>query len=62
MNTRVNSVPVVFKLNTGAAVTAIPASLRHCVSHMHSTDKSLKGAGNNPLEVIGVSEVTISTN
>ena len=32
------------------------------MSHMHSTDKSLKGAGNNPLEVIGVSEVTISTN
>ena len=29
---------------------------------MHSTDKSLNGAGNNPLEVIGVSEVTISTN
>ena len=29
---------------------------------MHSTGKLLKSAGNNPLNVIGVSELTISAN
>ena len=31
------------------------------MSTMHSTNKSFKGAGNNDLEIIRVSKVTVST-
>ena len=61
VDTRVNSVQAVFKLDTGAVVTATQASLSHCVSTTHSTNKSFKGVGNNDLEIIGVSKVTVST-
>jgi len=53
---------MVFKLDTGAAVTAIPASLKHCVPNIMKSNKILKGAGNNNLTVLGYAEVTISNN
>ena len=60
VNTKVNSTHVTFKLDTGAAVTAIPASLKHCVSGIRNTDKTLKGAGNYNLKVLGYSEAVSS--
>lgn len=56
-----NSVLVVSKLDTEAAITAISASLKHCLSTMYLADKSLEDAGNYNLEIISVSKVTLST-
>jgi hypothetical protein len=55
----VNAVPVTFKIDTGAAVTAIPAGLVHCVSKVKHTNKTLKSAGNHMLKVLGCAECIV---
>ena len=62
VDTKVNSVPAAFKLNTGVAVTAMPASLRHCISTIHFIDtcKSFEVAGNHNLKIVVFSKATIS--
>ena len=57
---KLNSNSVVFKLDTGATVTAIPTHMKRLVSGITKSDKLLKSAGNHKLNVSGCAEVTLS--
>ena len=57
---KVNGVPVEFKVDTGAAVTALPTSMMQCCTgKLQVSDKVLKSAGNNKLKVSGKAEVLL---
>ena len=57
---KVNNVPVEFKVDTGAAVTALPTSMMQCcISKLRASDKILKSADNNELKVSGKAQVLL---
>ena len=56
----VNQFMVNFKVDTGAAVTAIPSNLKNHIGNATRSNKKLKGAGNHELVVTGQAEVTLS--
>ena len=55
----VNSKPVQFKVDTGAAVTAVPESFSSCLSGVWKSARTLRGAGAHKLEVVGVSQAVL---
>ena len=56
---RVNTSTVKFKIDSGAAVSAIPESLSNSMGLvLRSTDRKLMGAGNTVLETLGIASVT----
>lgn len=57
---KINSHPISFKIDTGAAVTAVPSSLRKCIPNVRPSGKMLKGAGNNRLIVTGQANTCLS--
>ena len=56
-----NSQMIRFKVDTGAAVTAVPSSLSSCLGGLRHTDRRLRGAGSHALNVVGVAQVTLSS-
>jgi len=48
-----------FKIDTGAAVTAVPKSFMKFLPTLQTTKKTLKGAGNHKLEVLGQTSVNL---
>jgi hypothetical protein len=61
VNLRLNSSPVSFKIDTGAAVTAVPESMREYMGKVFPSSKILKGAGNHRLKVTGQAEATLGS-
>jgi len=57
---RMNSQLVNFKVDTSAAVTAIPAGMGRLVGGLSPSCKLLRSAGNHRLRVTGEAEVTLS--
>jgi transposase InsO family protein len=57
----VNSKNIVFKLDTGAAVTAIPLELAGGVGVIAPADRVLRGAGAHQLDVRGMIEVQLKS-
>ena len=49
----VNKQPIRFKVDTGAAVTAVPSSLSSMFPEMEESSKTLRGAGNYKLSIAG---------
>ena len=49
----VNSQTVKFKVDTGAAVTAVPSTMSKLFPELLPTNKSLRGAGNYKLNIEG---------
>jgi transposase InsO family protein len=60
VNIKMNSISTPFKIDTGAAVTAVPSSFSHKIHCVQKPDKLLKGAANQKLQVIGKAIVTLS--
>ena len=57
---QVNGKQVNFKIDTGAAVTALPANLAEQLKvQLLPTEKMLRGAGNHSLKVRGHAEVSL---
>ena len=56
----VNQFMVNFKVDTGAAVTAIPSNLKKYIGSATRSNEKLKEAGNHELVVTGQAEVTLS--
>jgi len=60
VNIKVDDVPIKFKKDTGAAVTALPAYLMYCCKRgSQLSTKILRGAGNNKLKVVGQATVSL---
>lgn len=57
---QVDSHLVKFKIDTGAAVTAVPSTLSHCFDRVSHSVKSLRGAGNHRLDTEGSAEVKLT--
>ena len=60
INLGVDSSVVKFKIDTGAAVTALPSYLASRVGGLQPSKKMLRGAGNNRLRVTGEAEVSLT--
>ena len=56
----VNDKMVNFKIDTGAAVTAVPKSLMQVLPSLSPTDKTLRGAGNHKLSLFGKASVVLT--
>ena len=56
----VNDKMVNFKIDTGAAVTAVPKSLMQVLPSLSPTDKTLRGAGNHKLSLLGKASVVLT--
>ena len=55
----VNSKLITFKVDTGAAVTAVPAEMSDMFSEIEQSKKTLRGAGNYKLKIAGMSKAKI---
>ena len=60
INLGVDSSVVKFKIDTGAAVTALPSYLASRIGGLQPSKKMLRGAGNNRLGVTGEAEVSLT--
>ena len=61
---QVNKYPIVFKINTGADVTALPSELyrRDRYGPLKQTDMYLVGPSQNTLDIMGCFEAQIEVN
>jgi len=55
-----NNNTVNFKIDTGAAVTAVPSSMRKYIPRLSSTNKTLRGAGNHKPSIVGKAKVELT--
>ena len=58
----VNSELVNFKVDTGAAVTALPAEMANIFSDVKPSQKTLRGAGNHKLKIAGRAKAKLCRN